>query len=96
MINPVRFTGLLLAGSAEGLHIADYMADLASISGDVQLIERPVLPEEVGKSLNELASGGKGLRLYRDGVSHEFWDAAASALKSGDLVVEILPNRAAG
>lgn len=96
VINPVRFTGLLLAGSAEGLHIADYLADLASISGDVQLVERPVLPEEVGKSLNALASGGQGLRLYRDGVSHEFWDEAARALRAGDSIVEILPNRIAG
>lgn len=96
VINPVRFTGLLLAGSAEGLHIADYMADLASISGDVQLIERPVLAEEVGRSLNELASGGKGLRLYRAGASHEFWDEAARALKTGDSIVEILPNRIPG
>ena len=96
VINPVRFTGLLLAGSAEGRHIADYMADLASISGDVQLIERPVQPDEVGRSLNELASGGKGLRIYRDGRSYEFWDAAARSLKPGDSVVEILPNRIAG
>ena len=27
VINPVRFTGLLLAGSAQGAHIADYLAD---------------------------------------------------------------------
>src|SRR5690606_18407845 len=40
VINPVRFTGLLLAGSAQGAHIADYMADLASVSGRVQLVER--------------------------------------------------------
>src|SRR5690606_18731194 len=30
VINPVRFTGLLLAGSAQGVHLADYLADLAS------------------------------------------------------------------
>ena len=35
VINPVSFTGLLLAGSAEGAHIADYMADLASVTGKV-------------------------------------------------------------
>src|SRR3546814_4128864 len=31
VINPVSFTGLLLAGSAQGAHVADYMADLASV-----------------------------------------------------------------
>ncbi len=42
VINPVHFTGLLLAGSAEGQHISEYLADLASVSGRVQLVERPV------------------------------------------------------
>src|SRR3546814_9756907 len=37
VINPVSFTGLLLAGSAQGAHVADYMADLASVGGRVQL-----------------------------------------------------------
>ena len=94
VINPVRFTGLLLAGSAEGLHIADYMADLASISGEVQLVEREVRAEEVGKPLSELSSGGKGLRIYRSGVAHGFWEDAARALNAGDLIVEIVPNAA--
>src|SRR3546814_3216379 len=40
VINPVSFTGLLLAGSAQGAHVADYMADLASVGGRVQLRER--------------------------------------------------------
>ena len=29
VINPVRFTGLLMAGSAHGTHVADYITDLA-------------------------------------------------------------------
>ncbi|MBD3730417.1 MAG: potassium channel family protein, partial [Sphingomonadales bacterium] len=35
VINPVRFTGLLLAGSAQGTHVSDYMSDLASVGGRV-------------------------------------------------------------
>ena len=50
VINPVRFTGLLLAGSAKGAHISDYLADLASVSGRVQLVERVVtLKKECGQ-----------------------------------------------
>ncbi|MEP1606131.1 MAG: potassium channel family protein, partial [Marinomonas sp.] len=67
VINPVRFTGLLLAGSAKGAHIADYLADLASISGRVQLVEREVTEEECGKTIETISSGGKGLRIYRGG-----------------------------
>jgi voltage-gated potassium channel len=92
VINPVRFTGLLLAGSAQGAHVADYLADLASVSGKVQLVERAVLPDEIGKSLDELASGGRGLRLYRDGHARGFWEAEAKSLQAGDVVVEIVPT----
>jgi voltage-gated potassium channel len=92
VINPVRFTGLLLAGSAQGAHVADYLADLASVSGQVQLVERPVLPEEIGRPLTQLASGGQGLRIYRNGESHGFWEAEAGMLQEGDIVVEIRPT----
>ena len=92
VINPVRFTGLLLAGSAQGEHISDYLADLASVGGKVQLIERPALPEEIGKSLDELASGGRGLRIYRNGDALGFWEVGARAMQAGDIVVEIRPT----
>ncbi len=92
VINPVRFTGLLLAGSAQGLHIAEYLSDLASVSGKVQLIERPVLPEEVGRSLGELATDGHGLRVYRDGVALGFWQPEVRILREGDTIVEIRPT----
>ncbi|QZH73774.1 MAG: NAD-binding protein [Erythrobacter sp.] len=94
VINPVRFTGLLLAGSAAGAHIAEYMSDLASVSGRVQLIERKVLPEEIGKPLSELATGGKGVRVYRNGKPCGFWEHEADCLQAGDVVVEILPSEA--
>jgi voltage-gated potassium channel len=90
VINPVRFTGLLLAGSAEGRHVSEYLADLASVSGRVQLVERRVLPEEVGLPLSELASGGKGLRVYRDERAIGFWEDGAGRLEAGDVVVEIV------
>jgi voltage-gated potassium channel len=92
VINPVSFTGLLLAGSAQGAHVADYLSDLASVSGRVQLVERPVEPDEIGKSLNDLSTGGKGLRIYRNGVATGFWEDEAGALQEGDVIVEIRPT----
>jgi len=90
VINPVSFTGLLLAGSAQGAHIADYLADLASVSGKVQLNERPVMAAEIGGSLDQLASGGRGLRIYRDGKPHGFWEPETRALQAGDIIVEVI------
>ena len=92
VINPVRFTGLLLAGSARGAHIAEYMSDLASVTGRVQLVEREVLNEEIGRPLSDLASGGRGLRIYRNGGACGFWEHEADALQAGDVIVEILPS----
>lgn len=92
VINPVRFTGLLLAGSAKGAHIADYLADLASVSGRVQLVEREVLPEECGCPITELTSGGRGLRIYRNGKALGFWEDECQNLQAGDIVVEIVPT----
>lgn len=92
VINPVRFTGLLLAGSAKGAHISDYLADLASITGRVQLVEREVTSAEVGKSISELDSGGRGLRVYRSGQVIGFWEDACQQLQTGDIVVEIVPT----
>ncbi|MCL4672141.1 MAG: NAD-binding protein [Sphingomonadaceae bacterium] len=92
VINPVRFTGLLLAGSAEGAHIADYLADLASVSGRVQLVERKVTSAEIGKPISELVSGGRGLRIYRDGEAIGYWEEGCKSLQPGDVVVEIVPT----
>lgn len=92
VINPVRFTGLLLAGSVKGAHIADYLADLASVGGRVQLVERVVAPEECGKPISALRSGGAGLRIYRQGRAIGFWEEECQTLQPGDVLVEIIPT----
>jgi voltage-gated potassium channel len=90
VINPVSFTGLLLAGSAQGEHVSDYLADLASVGGRVQLRERAARSDELGRSLSDLASGGQGLRLYRAGKPYGFWEPETNSLQHGDRIVEII------
>ena len=92
VINPVHFTGLLLAGSVRGAHIADYLADLASVAGRVQLVERPVTAEECGLPISDLKTGGRGLRIYRNGEALGFWEDQCQNLRAGDIVVEIVPT----
>ncbi|HEX8642746.1 MAG TPA: potassium channel family protein [Allosphingosinicella sp.] len=91
VINPVSFAGLLLASSTDGPHISDYIADLASSSGGVQLSERPVRDDECGKPLSAIAKG-LGVRFYRDDVPYGFWEPEAASLMPGDVIVEILPT----
>jgi voltage-gated potassium channel len=89
VVNPVSFAGLLLASSCNGPHIADYLTDLASFHGQVQLSERQVRTEEVGQTLASIKTG-LGLRLYRDGAHFDRKDPEAASLRAGDMIVEIL------
>ena len=91
VINPVSFAGLLLAGSAQGPNISDYIADLASAHGRVHLAEREVRGDECGRSLAEIATG-LGVRVYRDGRPIGFWEEDARSLCAGDRIVEIVPS----
>jgi voltage-gated potassium channel len=91
VINPVSFAGLLLAGSVEGQGITEYIRDLASCGGKVRLHERVIEPFEVGKSLSEAAIG-IGMRIMRDGEAIGFWEDGARELKSGDRIIEVIPE----
>lgn len=91
VINPVSFTGLLLAGSTDGLGLADYIADLASTGGRVRLHERAIEPFEVGRSLTDV-SLGVGLRILRGDKIVGFWEDGAKKLQAGDRVIEVIPE----
>lgn len=92
VINPVSFAGLLLASSCSGSHVADYMMDLASFDGRVQLAERAAKPEEIGQPLSSIRTG-LGVRLYRGGKPFGFFDPEAAAIQAGDVIVEIVAHR---
>ena len=91
VVNPLDFAGLLLATTHAGHHIADYLADLATMGGRVRLIERTVRPEEVGTALKDLPVG-LGLRIIRDGTAYGFWRPQVQSLEAGDVIMEIVPT----
>jgi voltage-gated potassium channel len=90
VINPVSFAGLLLAGSAHGPHIANYIADLAAEDGRVTMRERPVRDDEIGRPLASIDTG-LGVRVYRGSESHGFWEVGCGRLEPGDVILEIVP-----
>ncbi|MGL4324219.1 MAG: potassium channel family protein, partial [Beijerinckiaceae bacterium] len=94
VINPVSFTGLLLASSCHGEHISEYLSDLASIGGQVLIQERPVAASEIGTRLRDLPDG-IGVRVYRDGKNYGFWEPEAQQLMAGDMLVQIMPSQPA-
>ena len=91
VVNPFDFAGLLLATTHAGQHIADYLADLATMDGRVRLIERDVKPGEIGKPLKQLTEG-LGLRIIRDGTAYGFWRPQVQKLEAGDIIMEIIPT----
>jgi voltage-gated potassium channel len=91
VINPVSFTGLLLASSLEGPYRADYIADLATSAGQVELRERIVAPDEVGRTLQEICTG-QAVRLIRDGMPHAPGDPTFHRLQPGDRILEIIDS----
>lgn len=95
VINPVSFAGLLMAGSAQGSGVADYLADLASARGRVQLRERTVGAEEVGRPLADIDTG-LGLRIIRGGQPISFEDPGACTLQGGDRIIELTGEGAPG
>jgi len=91
VVNPLDFAGLLLATTHAGHHIADYLADLATMGGRVRLIEREVRAEEIGTALKDLTQG-LGLRIIRDGTPYGFWRPQVQKLEPGDIIMEIVPT----
>ncbi|MES2988905.1 MAG: potassium channel family protein [Pseudomonadota bacterium] len=89
VVNPVSFSGLLLASSCQGSHISEYLSDLASFHGRVQLMERVVQPQEVGAPLASISTG-LGVRIYRAGNPYSFAEPESRALVAGDTILEIV------
>lgn len=93
VINPASFAGLLLAGSSNGPHVAEYLTDLAAAHGRVALHERDATPEDVGRPLTGLSTG-LGVRMFRNGVCIGFDQPEAAAVQLGDRIVEIVRGSA--
>jgi len=91
VINPVSFSGLLLASSLDGPFRADYINDLATSEGRVMLRERLIGDAEAGRSPTDLCSG-QVVRLIRDGRALRTKDLSAQSLRAGDRILEIIDD----
>ena len=91
VINPVSFSGLLLASSLEGPNRAEYLNDLATSEGQVMLRERIVGDAEAGRSPQQICTG-QVVRLIRDGRAHAFDDPSFQSLRIGDRILEIIDS----
>lgn len=89
IVNPVSFGGQLLAQCTTGPHVADYVTDLVTRAGRIELCERAVRPGEVGKFPRDVV-GSQIVRIYRDDQAIEVAQADAQRLLEGDWVIELI------
>ena len=78
--------------SARGQRAASAAGKTSTVKAILQLVERKVTAAEVGKPLSESCGEGIGLRIYREGAAHGYWEPQCSALREGDVIVEVVPT----
>ncbi len=89
VVRPSQAGGYLLADSVVSNHVTEYVFDLLTSDGRVELIERLPYPDEIGKHMKEIEKG-IAVRLYRKGQPVGFWENN-SIIESGDLMLVIEP-----
>lgn len=89
IVNPVSFGGQLLAQCTTGPHVADYVTDLVTRAGRIELRERAVRAEEIGTSARD-AADSQIVRIYREEKVIEVAQAQAERLMAGDWVIELV------
>lgn len=89
IVNPVSFGGQLLAQCTAGPHVADYVADLVTRGGQIELRERPVRADEIGTAPRD-GIDGQIVRIYRDDRAIGVLHSEARELRAGDWVIELV------
>ena len=89
VVRPSQAGGYLLADSVSSNFVTDYVFDLLTSDGRVELIERLPTEKEIGKPMKEIERG-IAVRLYREGKPVGFWESN-SIIQPGDLMLVIEP-----
>ncbi|USU05359.1 potassium channel family protein [Sphingomonadaceae bacterium OTU29MARTA1] len=92
IVNPVSFGGQLLAQCTTGPHVADYVTDLVTRAGRIELRERAVRAEEEGRSPRDV-TGSQIVRIYRGDQAIEVARTGDQRMLAGDWVIELIEKR---
>lgn len=88
---PGRMGGILLANALHGSAMLDYVRDVVTASGEIELRERAPLPEEIGRPPGRSADG-LVVRIVRGDRQLSFWDPGATVAE-GDRLLVLCPGR---
>ncbi len=87
IITPASFGGCMLAASVDSHHLAQYLQDLITAGGRIDLVEERVQAQDVGKTAADLLPDVL-LRVYRRGHIISLRDLQGDErLKEGDMVL---------
>lgn len=87
IITPASFGGCMLAASVDSHHLAQYLQDLITAGGRIDLIEERVQAQDVGKTAGDLLPDVL-LRVYRRGHIISLRDLQGDErLNEGDMVL---------
>jgi voltage-gated potassium channel len=87
--------GRLLGLATNAPHVTDVLEDLLSVGSGIDILKRPVAPDEVGP-LVHLHSRNPVLAVVRNGELMRFDDPRAAELHAGDEVVLLVSHRDGG
>ena len=89
VVSPSRIGGFLLADAVHSRYTTRFISDiLTARGGELRIAERPALPEEIGRRMDEVR-GRLVVAIERGGEVLGFWNAAQETIREGDLVFAI-------
>jgi voltage-gated potassium channel len=94
IVSPSKVGGYMLADAIDRAYTVDYLYDLMTAGGDINLVERPVRADEIGQMARAVAEG-LVLGVQRAGQKINFWDLPQTPLRDGDVLLVITRSGAA-
>jgi voltage-gated potassium channel len=91
IISPATYGGYMLAAAVDQQYLADYLEDFLTAGGQVNIVERPVEAEDIGKTAKDLQPNVL-LRVYRHGTILSPWEFQdGHRLEKGDVMLLFKP-----
>ncbi len=91
IISPATYGGYMLAAAVDQQYLAEYLEDFLTAGGKVNIVERVVQGDDVGKTGNDLQPDVL-LRVYRHGTILSPWEFQdGQRLESGDVMLLFRP-----
>jgi len=84
--------GRLLGQAVHSPQTVEVLEDLLNVGSGIDLVERPVEPDEVGRTVSEISPGEPVLAIVREGHLLRFDDDRVATVKAGDRIICLCGN----